>query len=66
MPGFTDTIFNALKLKVGTMNEKARCMLVFDEMALKSSLVYNHGLNKVKGFEDLDELGSFILLLIMR
>ena len=59
MPGFTDAIFNALKLKVGTMNEKDRCVaLVFDEMVLKSSLVYNHGLDKVEGFEDLGDFGS--------
>ena len=59
MPGFINTIFDALKLKVGTMDEKDRCVaLVFDEMSLKSSLVYNHGLDKIEGFQDLGELGS--------
>ena len=59
MPSFIDTIFDALKLKVGMMDEKDRCVaLVFDQMSLKSSLVYNHGLDKIEGFQDLGELGS--------
>ena len=33
MPGFTDGIFTALKLKVDTMIEKDKCVaLVFDEI----------------------------------
>ena len=59
MPGFIEPIFAALKLKVDTMEEKDKCVaLVFDEMSLKTSLVYNHGLDKIEGFEDLGELGS--------
>ena len=59
MPGFNDTIFDALKLKIETMDTKDRFVsLVFDEMTLKSSLIYKKGLDKVEGFEDLGECGS--------
>ena len=27
-------------------------------MALKSALVYNHGLDRIEGFEDIGELGT--------
>ena len=59
MPGFNDGVFDALKLKVENMDPKDRCVsLIFDEMALKSALVYNSGLDIIEGFEDLGELGS--------
>ena len=59
MPGFNDGVFDALKLKVENMDPKDRCVsLIFDEMALKSALVYNNGLDIIEGFEDLGELGS--------
>ena len=52
-------VFDALKLKVENMDPKDRCVsLIFDEMALKSALVYNNGLDIIEGFEDLGELGS--------
>ena len=54
MPGFNDGVFDALKLKVENMDPKDRCVaLIFDEMTLKSALVYNHGLDMIEGFEDL-------------
>ena len=60
MPGFSDSIFAALKLKISEMDEKDRCVaVVFDEMSLKNGLVYNHGFDKIEGFEDFDEFGSF-------
>ena len=41
------------------MDDKDKCVaLIFDEMSLKSSLVYNHGFNKIEGFEDVGELGT--------
>ena len=41
------------------MDDKDKCVaLIFDEMSLKSSLVYNHGLDKIEGFEDFGELGT--------
>ena len=59
MPGFNDAIFDVLRMKVSTLNEKDRCVaLVFDEMSLKPTLVYNHGLDKIEGFEDFGEWGS--------
>ena len=59
MPGFNDGVFDALKLKVENMDPKDRCVsLIFDEMALKSALVYNNGLDIIEGLEDLGELGS--------
>lgn len=58
-PGFNDTIFEALKLKVQTMDYTDRNVsLVFDEMAIKSALVYNKGLDMIEGFENLGELGT--------
>ena len=57
MPGFNDAVFDALRVKVETVDPKDRCVsLTFDEMALKSALVYNHGLDKIEGFEDIGEL----------
>ena len=59
MPGFNDAIFDALRMKVSTMHEEDRCVaLVFDEMSLKTTLVYNHGLDKIEGLEDFGEWGS--------
>ena len=41
------------------MDDKDKCgTLIFDEMSLKSSLVYNHRFNKIEGFEDFGELGT--------
>ena len=58
-PGFNDAVFHALQIKCNTMDDKDKCVaLIFDEMSLKSSLVYNHGLDKIEGFEDFDELGT--------
>ena len=39
MPGFVDTIFDALKIKTSTLEEKDKYVaLVFDEMTLKTDL----------------------------
>lgn len=57
-PGFNNLVFNALQLKVQSMDIKDKNVaLVFDEMSLKSALVYNTGLDLIEGFEDLGELG---------
>ena len=59
MPGFVTFIFEALKLKVDSMEQKEKYVaLVFDEMSLKTSLVYNSGLDKIEGFEDFGESNS--------
>ena len=58
-PGFNDAIFQPLKLKVTTMHQNDKYVsLVFDEMSLKSALVYNKDLDHIEGFENLGELGS--------
>ena len=62
MPGFNDGVFDALKLKVDNMDPKDRCVaLIFDEMTLKSALVYNDGLDMIEGFEDLGESWNITL-----
>ena len=56
-PGFNDAVFHDLQIKCNTVDDKDKCVaLIFDEMSLKSSLVYNHGLDKIEGFEDFGEL----------
>ena len=38
-PGFTDSLFSALKMNVNAMSELDKhCVLVFDEMSLKTGL----------------------------
>ena len=55
-PGFNNTVLDALKLKVQSMNQKDRNVaLMFDEMSLKSAVVYNPGLDVNEGFEDVGE-----------
>ena len=57
--GFNDTVSDALRVKVQTMDTKDRCVsLIFDKMALKSALVYNHGLDRIEGFKDIGEPGT--------
>ena len=52
MPGFNDGVFDVLKLKVENIDPKDKCVsLIFDEMALKSALVYEDGLDIIEGFE---------------
>ena len=36
--------------------------LVFDEMSLKFALAYNHGLDKIEGFDDIGELGTSLFV----
>ena len=41
------------------MDPKDRCIsLIFNEMALKSALVYIHRPDRIEGFEDFGELGT--------
>ena len=59
LPGFNKAILDTLQIKIVSMDQKDRFVaLVFDEMSLKSALVYNHGLDKIEGFEELGELGT--------
>ena len=59
MPDFNDDFFDAMKIKVKAMDARDRFVsLIFDERVLKCALVYNNGLEKNEGFEDLGESGS--------
>ena len=59
IPGFNDAIFDALKVKINAVDGKQKCfVLVFDEMSLKLSIVYNNVPDKIEGFEDLGDVGS--------
>ena len=52
-PGFSDSIISALEIKTQTMKLDAKlCAIVMDEMAIKESLLYSAGWDKVEGFED--------------
>ena len=56
MPGFVEPVLDALKVKVSIMDPRDRYIaLIFNEMSLKMSLTYNHGLDKIEGFEDFGE-----------
>ena len=58
-PGFSQSVLDALTLKVQTMHPTDRNVaLVFDEMSIKQSLVYNEGTDSVEGFEDFGNLGQ--------
>ena len=57
-PGFNEDIFNAIKLKFKSIDKLDKhCVLMFDEMALKSNLLYNKAKDCIDGFEDYGELG---------
>ena len=58
-PGFSQYVLDALTLKVQAMHPTDRNVaLVFDEMSIKQSLVYNEGTDSVEGFEDFGNLGQ--------
>ena len=53
-PGFNDSVFAALKAKIDSMDEKERHVaVIFDEMVLKTALVYNHGLDRIEDLKTL-------------
>ena len=59
IPGFSEKVFDALKLKAATMTEDDKiCTLIFDEMSLKTGLSYTKGSDTVEGFEDFGDLGK--------
>ena len=48
---FSQSVLDALTLKVQAMHPTDRNVaLVFDEMSIKQSLVYNEGTDSVEGF----------------
>ena len=53
VPGFNSQIFDALKVRVDTFDEKDRqCVIVFDEMSLKSYVEYNPQGDFIEGLEN--------------
>ena len=57
-PGFNEDIFRVLSLKMKNLSNFDRdCVLVFDEMALKTSFVYNKNKDCIDEFEDFEDLG---------
>ena len=52
-PGLHDNIFEALQKRVSKFDDKDKqCVLIFDEMATKSSLSYNTYTDSIEGLED--------------
>ena len=58
-PGFSESMLEALKVKVNTMDPRDQNVaFVFDEMSIKHGLAYNTGKDIVEGFEDFGEMGQ--------
>ena len=58
-PGFSESILEALQVKVKTMDIRDQNVaLVFDEMSIKEGLTYNTGRDIVEGFEDFGHAGQ--------
>ena len=56
-PGFSQSVFEALKVKVNAMDCRDKnVVLVFDEMSIKEGLLYNVGRDVIEGFEDLGHI----------
>ena len=58
-PGFDSNIFDALEKRVSKLPKQDRqCVLIFDEMGIKSSLSYNVFTDGIEGLEDFGCLGQ--------
>ena len=56
--GFSNNLLTALKTKCDSMPPDDRqCVLIFDEMSIKSNLTYNENADFIEGFEDLGSGG---------
>ena len=52
-PGIDDTFFKAVQCKVKNMSDRDRtCVLLMDEISIKSNLQYNAATDRIEGFED--------------
>ena len=60
-PGFSQSVLDALTMHPTDRN----VALVFDEMSIEQSLVYNKGTDSVEGFEDFGNLRQTRYLQIM-
>ena len=57
-PGFNENLLNALKTKVQNFSIKdQQCVLIFDEMSIKSGLTYDIARDCIEGYEDFGFLG---------
>ena len=57
--GFHESVFEALRNKVQSMSEDDRqCVLIFDEMSIKSGLSYERSHDQIEGLEDLGSIGK--------
>lgn len=57
-PGFNKKVFENLKQKAGTMEDKdKKCILLFDEMDIKENVEFCKKTGRILGFEDLGEFG---------
>ena len=58
-PGFSDSVLEALKVKVNAMDCRDKNVaLVFDEMSIKEGLLYNVGRDIIEEFEDFGHIGQ--------
>ena len=58
-PGFSDSVLEALKVKVNAMDcRDQNVVLVFDEVCIKEGLLYNVGRDIIEGFEDFGHIGQ--------
>ena len=58
-PGFSDSVLEALKVKVNGMDCRDKnVVLVFDEMSIEEGLLYNVGRDIIERFEDFGHIGQ--------
>ena len=58
-PGFSESVPEALKVKVNAMDFKDKNnVLVFEEMSIKEGLLYNVGRDVIERFEDFSHIGK--------
>ena len=55
-PGFAQSALDAINTKVKTLNAEGRlCIISFDEMSLKSNVIYHSNTDELIGLEDLGD-----------
>jgi hypothetical protein len=70
--GLKSPIISSLASHVANMSDNSlKCVLTFDEMAIKPSLTYNHKRDRIEGFEDdgifrTNEIGKQVLVLAVQ
>ena len=65
--GFTDVVFSLLRLRLQHLPLRDRqCALVFDEMSVKSDLVYDKNVDKILGYTDEGQIGTHAVVFMIR